>query len=196
MVYRAESSPRFFSVGGATLKLSAQGVRLRSALAVAVKQRESVNEREEVAYNLFAASCFDSSPDARLISLVTAVESLLHLADRSAAARSHVARLIEATHASTELDSKERDSLVGGLRWLQKESITAGGTELVRASLGDRTYGEESAEELWKKSYALRSRLVHGSVPRPSRDAVGRCAADLEVMVAHLLSGSLLDVDI
>ena len=145
MVYRTEPTPRFVSVGATILKLSAQGARLRTALAAAVKRRERVTEREEVAYNLFSASFFDSSPDARLILLVMAVESLLHPADRSAAARSHVARLIETTHASTELDAQERDSLVGSLRWLQKESITASGTELVRATLGDRTYGEESA---------------------------------------------------
>src|SRR5262249_31096470 len=86
MVYRTEPPPRFFSAGPATMKLSAQGTRFSKALEAAVRQRQLVSEREEIAYNLFAASGFESSPDARLISLVMAIESLLDPADRSDAA--------------------------------------------------------------------------------------------------------------
>jgi hypothetical protein len=196
MVYRADPPPRFSSVGAVTPKLSPQGTRVSKALGAAVRQRQPVSEREEVAYNLFAASFFDSSPDARLISLVMAIESLLDPAVRSDAACSHVERLIKTTSAATELDRKERDSLIGSLRWLRQESIRASGAKLVRAALGGRTYGEEIPERLWHRAYDLRSKLVHGSVPRPSRDEVGRCAAGFEVMVADLLSGSLLDVDV
>jgi hypothetical protein len=196
MVYQSEPSPRLVNVGAATLKLTVQEVRLRTALEAALRQRRLVTEQESIAYDLFAASFFDASPDARLISLVIAIETLLQPVDRGAATRAHVQRLIEETRAATELESKDRNSLVGSLRWMLRESITATGAKLVRTNLGHRTYGEYSAEKLWKKAYDLRSKLVHGSVPRPSRDEVGRCAASLEVMVSHLLSGPLLDIDV
>lgn len=196
MVYPAEPPPRFVSVGAPTIKLSAQLDRLRAAMSAALDQADELTEQERIAYDLFAASFFDSSPDARLISLVTAVETLIDPPQRSSAARAHVESLITATKDAGTLTSRERDSLLGKLGDLRRESISATGREFVGNRLGDRTYGDQPAPRLWRKSYEVRSRLVHGSVPRPLREDVGRCAANLEVMVAHLLSGRLLDVDI
>lgn len=195
MFHKAEPTPRFVSVGAPTLKVSAQLDRLRVAVGAALRLAQAVTDQERIAYDLFSASYFDASPDARLISLVSALETLIDPPERSPAARSHVESLIGATREAT-LSSGERDSLISSLRWLLKESITATGAHFVRTRLGDRSYGDHPADRLWRTSYDLRSRLVHGTVPRPSREEVGRHAANLEVMVADLLSGDLLHVDV
>jgi hypothetical protein len=195
MVYPALPVPQFASMGTPTVQLIVQGPRLAVALRAALERDHELDDRERIAYDLFTASFFEHSADARLISLVMAIETLLEPVERSLEARSHVQDLIEATkHA--ELSTRERDSLVGSLRWLLKESISSAGKRLVTEKLGDRRFGNLNAPQLWRTAYNIRGRLVHGGTPRPPREDVDRCAANLEVMVASLLSGPLLELDI
>ena len=50
------------------------------------------------------------------------------------------------------------------------------------------------ARKFFKVCYEIRSRLVHGQAPRPTRDEVGAVAAHLENFVGDLLSGPLLEL--
>src|SRR5665811_404800 len=59
--------------------------------------------------------------------------------------------------------------------------------------LEPRTYMELTPVKFFNKCYSLRSALAHGHVPRPDLVDVGVIAASLELMMAHLLSGHLLD---
>ncbi len=194
MVFPEDPKPWLLSVGSITAKMSAQEDRLRVALEAALEEHEVLGEDERIAYDLYAASFFDSSADSRLITLVTAVETMVTPIARTAKATEHVEGLIVATRESRALAEDDRASLISGLRELRNKSITASGVDFLNARLGERKYGDESPGQLWKTAYRLRSKLVHGSVPRPTRDEVGRCAARLEVMVSNLLAGSLIDL--
>lgn len=195
MVFQAEPRPCLVSVGSITVRRTAQEDRLIRALSAALQLPGGVDEAEQIAYDLYSDS-FDLSPDSRLISLVTAIETILVRSARTAAAIQHVDSLIEATNVSNELEPNEKDSLISGLRDLRKQSITSAGVELLEERLKGRKYGGQSAGEFWKTAYRLRSKLVHGSVPRPTRDEVGGIAAQLETMVGNLLAGPLVDLEI
>jgi hypothetical protein len=87
-----------------------------------------------------------------------------------------------------ELSAEEKRSLVGGLRELRRESISSAGRRLAAERLGERTYMEMPAAKFFAHCYDLRSRLVHGGEPRPSRQEVGSAAAALGVFVSELLT--------
>lgn len=52
---------------------------------------------------------------------------------------------------------------------------------------------DESPTKFFTRCYDMRSRLVHGLDPRPSRGDVDKRAAELERFTSHLLSIELLD---
>lgn len=145
---------------------------------------------ERLAFDLYSGSFFQPSADARLLMLMMAVETLLELKPRSAAAQAHVQALIDAT-AAADLAESERKSLTGSLSWLLDESIGQAGRRLAK-QLETRQYGGRTPSALFTQCYAMRSALVHGRVPRPTRDEVDALAAPLEMFVGHLLSGKLL----
>jgi hypothetical protein len=89
-------------------------------------------------------------------------------------------------HASA-LQRREIDSLVGALRKLREESITNAGRRFA-ATLGDRRYMEEEPAQFFSRTYDLRSRLVHGGVPRPTFGEVNQRVGHLELFVGDLLS--------
>lgn len=142
--------------------------------------------QEQLAYDLYAASFSESSPDAKFVTLMMAVETLINPSPRRDEARAHVNALIAATQKSG-LRKPEIDSMLGSLRWLRNESITQAGKKLA-SQLGDRSYMEATAPKFFTKCYSLRSALLHGHEPRPSRDDVGAYAASLSHFVADLLS--------
>jgi hypothetical protein len=123
--------------------------------------------------------------------LMMGLETLLTLQPRSHDARQHVAELMQATKEAN-LPSDEARSLLGSLSWLEKKSISQAGRRLA-SRLEPRTYMELTPVKFFNKCYSLRSALAHGHVPRPDLVDVGVIAASLELMMAHLLSGHLLD---
>ena len=165
--------------------------RMREVFRVASATGPHHGEVETLAFDLYSASFFQSSADTRLLMLMMGLEILLTLQPRSHDARQHVAELMQATKEAN-LPSDEARSLLGSLSWLEKESISQAGRRLV-SRLEPRTYMELTPVKFFNKCYSLRSALAHGHVPRPDLVDVGVIAASLELMMAHLLSGHLLD---
>jgi hypothetical protein len=122
--------------------------------------------------------------------LVMAVEALIELEPRSEEARAHVDRLIADTRAA-DLPDNEINSMLGALKWLRDESIRSAGKRLA-GQLGERRYRDEPPQLFFVRCYDLRSRLVHGEVPRPSASELDERALDLERFVSDLLSIELL----
>jgi hypothetical protein len=98
----------------------------------------------------------------------------------------HINDLIAETN-SAALPRHEIDPIVGALRKLREESITNAGRQLA-ATLGDRRYMDEAPDQFFSRTYNLRSRLVHGAVPRPTFDEVNQRVGHLELFVGDLLS--------
>ncbi len=176
--------------------LSATGVAGRfedhvlGALAVAAAQRVEADEKTRLAYDLFGASFSVDEPDARLMLLMMAVETLIDPKPRGAVI-AHVQRLIAIT-AQADISAQEKQSITQSLSWLLRQSIGQAGRDLA-ANLGDRRYLDKSATRFFTDCYSVRSALAHGHLDRPHPTDVGRYAAHLEGFVSDLLARPLLD---
>ena len=190
MVFPCEPTPRFFRAMAGSLTVTQSDDALRAELARAAARDRAPSEAVNVAYDLFSAS-FTVAPsaDARFLMLMMALETLIDPQDRPAVVLAHVDALINATEDVTfaiENGGAERQSLLGSLRWLKKESISRAGKKLA-ARLGEREYTGEAPTKFFESCYDLRSKLVHGHVPRPPREMVGLRAANLEIFVSDLI---------
>ena len=163
---------------------------LRRAIDVALSTGHTMTRQQQLAYDLFGGSFFTASADARFVMLMMAVETLIDPQPRSDDVRRHVEGLIQATEQSG-LDSDEIRSMIGSLRWLLRDSISRAGRGLAR-SLADRRYMDQPPERFFSDCYDMRSQLVHGAFPRPSRAEVDIRAAALETFTGHLICGALL----
>jgi hypothetical protein len=189
-VFGCEPCPRFVRFGPVKGTAVKQPEGFFDAVAAAERLGLSVSERQRLAYALYSASFGQPSPDARFVMLVMAVEALIELEPRSQAARAHVDKLIADTGAA-DLPENEVNSMLGALKWLRDESIRSAGKRLA-AGLGERRYRDEPPELFFVRCYDLRSRLVHGEVPRPSGSELDERALGLERFVSDLLSIELL----
>lgn len=193
-IYECQPEP-LFARGEVDFVVGKPLARVVASVDRAIERRVTMSSRERLSYDLFAASTNESSADARFVMLMMAVETLIDPAPRDLAVRSHVEDLIETTR-SASLPKSEIQSVVGTLDWLRQESIGQAGRKLA-ATLGDRKYmdGSESSTQFFTRCYDLRSALVHGYDPRPSRETVGDRSASLERFVADLLSLEMGDAE-
>jgi hypothetical protein len=194
MVFETNPEPRFVSMRANGKRLM-QPERLVRVLAYAVEHPRELSDKERLSLDLYNASFFAHSAEARLITLAMAVEALLDPQPRPEAAINHVDRMIAETEHVPGLGGSERASLLGSLRWMRQESINQAGRRLARERLGEREYMGRAAPEFFSFFYDLRSRLVHGVHPAPSQAEIDATAAGIEVFVSHLLSGPLLAVE-
>jgi len=185
MVFACEPAPIFLGTGPITAMVSSPHERLVQAMTDAIEAGGLSKERQ-VAYDLFAASFGQRSADARFALLMMALESLIRPAPRPEGSRRHVEGLIEATECSGLVRS-EIDSIQGALSWLLDESIGQAGRRLAR-TLEPRKYKDEAPAMFFSHCYEMRSRLMHGLHPLPTRNEIDAWAAPLEVFVADLLS--------
>lgn len=187
LVFPSEPAAAFVTAMPMTAVLSRPIEDVVSCVSALADQADLLlDDKQLVAHSLFASSFSETSADARFLMLMMAVETIIKRDDRSLGVVAHVNDLLEQTkHA--ELSVRDRDALVGALRDLRKQSIGQAGQALA-SMLGDHEFAGETPADFFKKSYTMRSQLVHGSVPRPSREAVGLRAATLQIMVGRLLS--------
>lgn len=183
----------FARLGEPTLSLGTTTERFRSVFSKAIRISSPITDRHRLAYELFSASFFEQAEDARFLFLAMSVEALLDHHSRLPQVVEHVEQLISATLNAINLPTNEMESLIGSLSWLKVESIRQAGIRLAKQRLPGRQYMGLTAEGFFLHCYDLRSRLVHGNQPPPSRAEVGAAAATLEVFVSDLLAGLLLD---
>lgn len=188
MVYESEPDPLF----GISHIDVVQGIPADTTLDIMrVSHAKGLGNSltEQLAYDLFSASFSQPAADARFLTLMMAIETLVNRQERSAAAIALVGDLTNAIRASG-LDSSTIDSMSGAVRDLKYQSIGDACKDLAR-SLNGITYSGHAPNVFIKKCYGLRSALVHGQNPRPSREEVDLMAVTLEVFVGHLLSVKL-----
>jgi hypothetical protein len=190
LVYPSEP-PAFFFDASAAMVVGKQGAQVIAAVHAAYEKSAGLNDRLRLAYDLYSASFSQPAADARFIMLSMALETIIEQRDRPADVQHQVETLIRVVQESS-LDPSSMSSLVGGLRALKQESVGQAGRRLAQR-LGDRTYLGRAPAVSFKYCYTIRSQLVHGSYPRPTRDEVDLAAANLETFVGHLLGLDILD---
>lgn len=154
-----------------------------------------LSDRDRLSHQLFHASFFETSEDARFLLLVMAIEALIESPLRSAAELGHVDAWIKSTTDAVDLPDCDKKSLCSSLEWLRHQSIGRAGSELARARLGDRRYDGFSAVRFFRRCYELRSDLVHAKTPIPPLARIRAVVGQLEVFVSDLLSGDLVEVE-
>jgi hypothetical protein len=189
MVFEAEPKPNFMRLNIGDWTVGKPVDRLRKAVLAAYADADEVTERQYLAFSTYSRS-FGLDPDARLVTLVSAVELLLEFRPRPPDARDMVDSWIAQVDRSS-LPKNEKDSLTGSLEFLRNESIGQAVRRLA-LKLGARRYMGERAGKFLTACYTLRSQLVHGTAI-PPLDEVQLRAAELERMVGDLISVSLLD---
>jgi hypothetical protein len=155
------------------------GDRITSALPDRAAPFE-LDPQARLACALFAASDWASEPSAKFVNLVIALEALAQPSARSAAAVAVVEQAICSAQGSTGIDEAERDSLLGSLRQLRKASISRTVQGLARPS--DLTTAGGSMQQFLKRTYQLRSDLVHGT-RIPTDEELVPLLADLRAFV-------------
>ncbi|MFG1818800.1 hypothetical protein ACGFIF_33900 [Kribbella sp. NPDC049174] len=163
---------------------------LQAAVSEARARAVTQGPAEQLAYDLYSGSFFQPSADARFMMLMMAFETLAEQNPRPKEIGDLVDGLIQSL-GEADLTESDKQSLKGGLRDLKRESVGQAGRRLAK-TLGDRTYIEMSPTEFFNRCYKVRSNLVHGAVPRPSRDEVDNLAATLELFVGDLIAVQLL----
>lgn len=192
LVFECDPPPRFASVS-AEAAVGKPVDRFMRFIEAGSDRNVVLGEREKLAFDLFSASFFETSADARFLLLMMAAETLIEQEQRPEEVRAHVARLIDATRESA-LATDQVESLLTSLEWLKLESIGHAGRRLA-GSLGGREYMAEPAPRFFTRCYELRSQLVHGYFPRPEPGEVGTRAASLEGFVGDLIAAALIDVE-
>jgi hypothetical protein len=195
MVFERTSRPHvvFASLKGDLIRGVTQELFL-SVFSSGLNRPREIAERERVALELFNASLFQRSEDARFLLLMSGFEALIEQQPQSNNVLEIIQRFLSQADEASDLSVEEKTVLKSGLGQLQRESIRQAGRRLVRGKIGTRSYAGVPAEEYFERCYILRSRLVHGELPFPTREEVSALVAQLEVMLSDLLSTDLLDV--
>lgn len=195
MVYESTGNPQLvFTTMQGDMVRGVQGQQFIQILEHALRNIRELSDRERVSMELFNASFFQKSEDARFLLLMGGLEALIETGRRSGNIVGHIEKLISITECASELSQQERNALKSALGQLQKESISQAGRKLVTEKLGARAYLQLSPSDFFSHCYRLRNRLIHGDPPLPTREEVSSAAAQLEVMVSDLLSVDLLSV--
>lgn len=196
LIFDAGTPPLITRGNNATLTMGIQPDRIRLVFKEALARRVSLSERERVAYDLWAASFFESNERARFLSLVIAVEALLTLEARPPKALQCVNDFVEQTKSATRLTEKEKKSLLGSLSNLRQESIRSAARRFVGERLGDREFMGTAASDFFITCYDVRSQIVHEGQPKDPTIRIGSLAANMEVLVGRVLASSVSDVDL
>lgn len=192
MIFKTEPQIKFVSTSVKPV-VTRSKERFIDTLELAFKCNPNLSDQQRLAFDLFGTSFFQKSIDAHFLMLMVAVETLLEQDIRSKEVQEHVKQLIHLTKVSSIMSSDEKDSLIGSLQSLNKESIGQAGRKLVKC-LGNRKYGGQKPHTFFTTCYEIRSKLVHGHVPRPTRDDIASICGSLESFVGDLISYQLLDL--
>lgn len=192
IVFETEPPPLFAAMN-ADLVITRGREKLEKSLHLAIKQNIELSEQQRLSFDLFSSSFFQKSADTRFLLLMMAIETLLEPAFRPGVARQHIDELIQLTSDSPKLTNSEKDSFIGSLQGLYKESIGQAGRKLASKLTGHK-YMERDPQDFFTYCYSLRSKLVHGCVPQPTLGEVGTAAVNLEAFAGDILCGPLLEM--
>jgi hypothetical protein len=165
--------------------LGISGDKVMESIRTAREHSATMTSAERVAYDMYSASFSQPSADARFLLLMVALEALIMRSERDADAVSHIERMIEATQSSG-LPAQEIRALTGSLRSVRFQSIGQAGRVLVKG-LEPRQYMGLTPVKFFTKCYDLRSALVHGTDPLPTRSEIDLHRADLTHLVSDLI---------
>jgi hypothetical protein len=149
-----------------------------------------LTEKEVLASEIYASSFFDASARSRFITLVTALEALLEPLKRSDIVEELVEEFKVKTRLST-LDEQTRESIIGSLELLKRQSIRQAGRSLADRLVPNELFDGQSSADFFARCYDWRSQILHrGTIAGESVD-MRHLANVMESFVARLLLEAL-----
>jgi hypothetical protein len=149
-----------------------------------------LTENQLLASEVYASSFFDVSARSRFITLVTAVEALLERPKRSDA----VEEFVEEFKAKAQLlniDERTKNSIIGSLEDLKRESITQAGCSLANRLVPNEFFDGQSSSDFFRRCYELRGQILHGGTTRDGSVDMLHLANIAESFVNKLLLAAL-----
>lgn len=186
-VYELDPPPRFIMVGSPDIIVGKNGEEFLQRFRTSWMEKAVLTERKLIAFHLFSASCSQNEIETRFLLLMMAIETLLEQRARSEEVCQHVESLLKATQDNDVLADQDKQSLITAIEALRQESVGQAGRR-VAEQLSGSCYADHSPKAFFNKCYGLRSRLVHGVVPRPSHSELNGLITELERFVVDLLS--------
>ncbi len=113
----------------------------------------------------FVSAGLESTPSARFVMLMTSLESLAIQLENGAQVEALIEKLVEHTAGDAALDVPIRNSLIGRIRDLRRESVRQAIIRTVRTELAD-----DAAVKFVDRAYASRSAILHTGARVPDLD--------------------------
>ncbi len=179
LIYKDEPSISFISVHG-NVTIGVPANRFDVALSKAINV--NISEKHLLALELYNMSRFESSLRARLITLVTAVESLIKRQEIAPAMLCHIDKLIQYSLESEEsqLSEDQKRSIIKSLEDLKKESIARSCRQFVKRHMANE------AKDFFHSAYDIRSRMLHDGLI-PVGVNLGQFVPKLDNLVSQLI---------
>lgn len=185
IVYRTEPKPIFSRALPVGRRKGVHGSRLLEEIDFVAGRQVDFGAGLRIAYDLYSAAQGLTQPDAQLVMYVSAIEALIERPTRGSRAVDLIESLRAMTKASN-LDGSERNSILSQMRDLRYKSIKATGRGLTRQLA--LSFEGQTSEQLFARSYDVRSLIVHGSEDRPPVEEVAGLASRLDLMVGRLIA--------
>jgi hypothetical protein len=188
-IYEHVEKLRFVNVHG-EVKLSKHPPKLIDTFQREYLHTRYLTEKQVLASEIYASSFFDISPRSRFITLVTAVEALLERPKRPDV----VEELVEEFKAKTQLsniDVQAKNSIIGSLGDLKRESITQAGRMLAGRLIPNELFDGQSSADFFTRCYELRSQILHRGKLEDGLVDMLDLANIMEGFVARLLLAAL-----
>ena len=193
MVFPSDLTPAFLSTAPPTVIIGRNPSDFEKALSSARIGNIPLSSRERLAFDIFSSSFLEGSQDGRLLTLMMALEVLITQIPRPQESITLVNSFIRSARESSEISESERNSILGSLSWLLKESVSQAGRRFVTERLGKKEeYMEMECDKFFDHCYAIRSALIHGHEPFPTRSEVSAAAANLETLVADIITAEAM----
>lgn len=118
-----------------------------------------LGEKQMLAAQLYNHSHFHATDAVRFVTLISSVESLAERRKRPSQVSDLIERMIQIARQTLGRGEANTESLIGGLRNLQDESISTACRALVKEYCG------AAKAKAFTRQYEIRSRLLHNGTP-------------------------------
>lgn len=177
-VYPEDMPVRFFSAN-ASLTTGVTSTKFTEELKKAYALSLDYPDKLSLSFELYGASHFETSPRAKFLSLITAVECLCVQDRNSKAVLEHVDNLINLTEVN--FTGPEKENIISRLGQLKRESISSACKKIVTDNL------EKEDILQFEDLYNVRSRMLHDG-RTPEGVDLGTEVLKLDKIVSKLLT--------
>jgi|WetSurMetagenome_2_1015567.scaffolds.fasta_scaffold36885_5 hypothetical protein len=183
-VYSEEYPVKIFSTSGPTIFCPSNAEKFSSELCNYFSA--TLSDKQRLALELYGASHYEKSDRARFLTLILCAEALLEPSARSDKERELIDSLVNFIK-DADIGNEERQSILGSLMWLYKQSISQSLRKMAEEHLGGKTYDKLPAAKFITVCYEARSTLVHTGGVNESQVNIGVLAAQLNIYLSDLL---------